>query len=128
MKQSLLLTMLLALGCGGAKREAATPVESGSTPTASGPKKEVFRNGDTVVYELGADAYEVVAPGEQAGVEAEYSFLETLRCGGDGRWKLKSQGLVHEKGRAYDKLDVVCTVGGETKVFSFDITSFFGKL
>ena len=127
----LVVATALTLGCGGSKHEAATPAgapESAPAAAIAGPKKEVFRNGDVVVNELGPDTYEVIAPGEQAGVEAEYTFLDTLRCGGDGRWKVKGQSLINEKGRSYDKLDAVCTAGGETKAFTFDITSFFGKL
>jgi hypothetical protein len=130
MRRTLALLFVLLSGC-GAKREPVAPVEpTEPTPTPiTGPKKEVFRDGDVVINEIGPDTYEVIAPGEKAGVDSEYMFLDTLRCGGgEGRWKVKSQALTDEKGRAYDKLDAVCTAGGETKTFTFDITSFFGKL
>lgn len=123
-----------SIGCGSAAPPPANapPTETGSPSTpAAGGKHEVFRDGDVAVNAIDGqpDAYEVIAPDEKSGVDAEYAFIATLKCGGgSGLWKTTQQSLLHEGGRSWDALNVVCTVGDESKTFKFDITSFFGKM
>jgi hypothetical protein len=44
------------------------------------------------------------------------------------RWKLQSQSLLSQNGRAFDKLHAVCPPTKAERDFYFDITNYFGKL
>lgn len=64
---------------------------------------------------------------ETDGVAWEYRYLAFHPCSGNARWQVKSQGLMHAAGRAYDRLAVVCPTTNAERDFYFDITSYFGK-
>jgi len=74
------------------------------------------------------DAIVMQAPNEAVGVGSEYVYLALSHCGGGGHWKPSNQSLVNLHKRAYDRLDVTCSVGSGARSFYFDITSYFGKL
>lgn len=65
---------------------------------------------------------------ETDGVAWEYRYLAFHPCSGNSRWQLKSQTLLHEAGRAYDRLRVFCPATNAERDFYFDITSYSGKL
>ena len=75
-----------------------------------------------------ADALVIGATSETTGVAAEYAYLDLNDCGPGGHWKSKGQSLATDKGKPYDVLDAVCTVGGAERTFYFDISRYFGKL
>ncbi len=70
----------------------------------------------------------VVQKNEMDGVAWEYRFLSFHPCADGAFWKLKSQSLLHDGGRAYDRLHVFCPPTKAERDFYFDITSYFGKL
>ena len=59
---------------------------------------------------------------ERTGIDAEYEWLRKNYPG----YKMKSQSLLNEKGKYYDRLDFT-TANGESKSIYFDITGFYGK-
>jgi hypothetical protein len=60
------------------------------------------------------------------GVEAEYAYIAN-RCGEPHKeWKLQSQGLREQGGKAYDVLTIALS-SGETRTFYFDIAKFFTR-
>jgi hypothetical protein len=65
---------------------------------------------------------------ETDGVAWEYRYLAFHPCTENARWQLKSQSLLNEGGRAYDKLRVVCPPTKSERDFYFDITNYYGKL
>ncbi len=69
-----------------------------------------------------------VAKNESDGVAWEYRFLSFNPCAENSAWKLQSQALASQGGRAYDVLHVVCPATNQKRDFYFDITSYFGKL
>jgi hypothetical protein len=74
------------------------------------------------------DALVIGAATESAGVPAEYAYLDLNPCPGGGTWKPGKQSLFDHGGKPYDVLDVVCSTGGATRSFYFDISRYFGKL
>lgn len=60
-------------------------------------------------------------------VGQEYAHIAATPCGCGGRWRVTGQALLSRQGGFYDRLEVVCTQCGETRVFLFDICAFFGK-
>lgn len=74
------------------------------------------------------DAIIVRADSDMAGTASEYFYLALHPCGEAGHWHRSHQSLVHQNGKSYDQLDVVCTVGTEKRSFFFDITNTFGKM
>src|SRR5882762_8907074 len=58
---------------------------------------------------------------EKTGVRAEYVWLHEHYPG----YRLRGQGLRHDKGRSYDEMRIV-TADGKSRTVFFDITSFFG--
>jgi len=126
-------SVVAACGPASTSTPSKQPVAEGSPSTTpdeptAGEKKLVFTGTGAKVYSVGA-AFEVVAGGEKEGVDAEYEYLATLRCGpgGAGGWKVSAQALVEKNGRPHDILSARCTAGGEQREFDFDISSFFGK-
>lgn len=74
-----------------------------------------------------ANAIADVQQNETDGVAWEYRYLFFHPCSGEARWKLKAQALLHENGRSYDRLTVVCPANNAQRDYYFDITSYFGK-
>ena len=74
-----------------------------------------------------ADAIVVKASAEDAGVDAEDKYLAAHPCSG-GSWRVTTQSLVTHAGKPYDVLATVCSNGGATRSFFFDISSYFGKM
>jgi hypothetical protein len=62
------------------------------------------------------------------GVDWEYRYISFHPCTDTVRWKLQSQSLLSQNGRAFDKLHVVCPPTKAERDFYFDITNYFGKL
>lgn len=60
-------------------------------------------------------------------IEAEYAYLNSLDCGGGGRWKRTGQVLLSVDGGMIDDLEVKCSSDGEIRHLYFDITSAYGK-
>lgn len=132
---------VLVFGCGGASTApASSPEGAPSTaasknepprpPPLSAPDKhEAWKGRDATVYEIPSmKMLEVIATSEAAGVDAEYQWLRTQRCGADGAgtWTTHEQSLLDHDGRAYDVLHCVCSTTGEPHDFVFDITQYFG--
>lgn len=113
---------------GGDGNAGKTSAESKRPPPLSAPdKKEAWKGRDATVYEIPSlGVLEVIAPTESSGVDAEYQYLSTLTCGGGGHWTTKEQSLLEKGDRQYDVLRCVCSAGGQTKDFTFDITQYFG--
>lgn len=65
---------------------------------------------------------------ETDGAAWEYRFLSFHPCSDKGRWQLKTQALIKDQGRSYDRLHVFCSDSKAERDFYFDISSFFGKL
>jgi hypothetical protein len=59
---------------------------------------------------------------EKDGIAAEHRYLSQHF----GSWFLKRQGLVNQKSRVYDRMEITDQNGKQRAVF-FDITDFFGK-
>jgi hypothetical protein len=68
-----------------------------------------------------------VQPNETDGVAWEYRYLAFHPCTETARWQLQSQSLLHDGGRAYDRLHVVCAATKTERDFYFDVTSYYGK-
>jgi hypothetical protein len=66
--------------------------------------------------------------GETDGVAWEYRYLAFHPCTENAHWQLKSQSLLNDGGRAYDKLHVVCPPTKTERDYYFDITNYYGKL
>jgi hypothetical protein len=125
---ALALVPLLVTACGTAaapaNHDAAVP-----PPLQAPDKHVVWRGADATVYEIPSlHMLEVTAPSEKSGVDAEYRYLQSLRCGpsGSGEWTSNEQSLLDENGRQYDVLHAVCSETGEQRDFKFDITQYFG--
>lgn len=69
-----------------------------------------------------ATAIALPARSEKEGVEAEYAYVQKNFPG----WKLGSDGLLTDKGKEYDTLQLVGPNGAKKTVI-FDITDWFGK-
>jgi len=66
------------------------------------------------------------ASGTAAGIRAEFRHIESL-CGARGiDWQLDMQRQQSGKGKEFDVI-TIRLMSGETRVFVFDITAFFGK-
>ncbi len=135
----LLAASASAVGCASTPPPVAPPKPAELNPPSSGDavgdgagqpsdRREVWHEGTATVFEIASTGVlEVVAKGEQDGVDAEYKYLATLRCSGSGRWKMMEQSLVSKNGRQFDVLSCQCSAGGERREFTFDITQYFGK-
>lgn len=131
-------TFTALVGCGAAPNEPATaspkPASTESDPSRPPPltapdKREAWKGRDATVYEIPSlKLLEVIATSEAAGVDAEYQWLRTQRCGvdGTGTWTTHEQSLLDRDGRQYDVLRCVCSTTGEPHDFVFDITQYFG--
>jgi hypothetical protein len=64
---------------------------------------------------------------EADGVAWEYRYLAFHPCTQTASWHLASQSLIHDGGRVYDDLHVVCPSTSVRREFYFDITSYFGR-
>ena len=62
-----------------------------------------------------------------AGISAEYNYLQQKFGPQNVNWKLQRQGVLHQKGKVYDRMDLKMKDGSKKTVF-FDISEFFGKL
>jgi hypothetical protein len=69
-----------------------------------------------------------VQQNESDGVAWEYRYLAFHPCTQTARWQLQRQSLLHDGGRAYDDLHVVCAPTKAERDFYFDITRYYGKL
>jgi len=67
------------------------------------------------------------APNSMEGIQAEYYYLKKKFGAQNVAWKLKRQGLLRQKGKVYDRMDLELQDGSQKTVF-FDISEFFGKL
>ncbi|MBV9027849.1 MAG: hypothetical protein JO311_04480 [Candidatus Eremiobacteraeota bacterium] len=65
---------------------------------------------------------------ETDGTSWEYRYLGFHPCDGQTLWQLKQQSLLNDRGKAYDRLHVVCPSSKAERDFYFDISSYFGKL
>jgi hypothetical protein len=66
------------------------------------------------------------APRGTSAVDAERLYL-IQRFGRQGRaWQLRTHELVHENGRAYDRLRIELADGAERE-FYFDVTDWLGR-
>jgi hypothetical protein len=74
------------------------------------------------------DAVLDVQANEMDGTAWEYRYLAFHPCADGVEWKPATQSLVHNAGRAYDILHVVCPATNAERDFYFDITPYFGKL
>jgi HEAT repeat protein len=76
-----------------------------------------------------ADEPEGIPPPEQwvkvAEVSEEYDYVRRQRSPAGGKYEVDSQSTGVVGGRHYDQLVCKCTTSGETKVFTFDVTSIF---
>jgi hypothetical protein len=66
------------------------------------------------------------APTSQVGITAEYHVLEKLFGPRNVDWRLKSQSVLRQQGKVYDRMEVELKSGAQKTIF-FDITEFFGK-
>ena len=96
-------------------------------PPSNGPKSIP---GTTIRF-LGGDGSSMHAAivikgakGEQDGTAAEYKYLDLLLP--DVSHTVRSQALLEDAGRSFDRLDVELASGKSMTVF-FDITDYFGK-
>ena len=69
-----------------------------------------------------ATAIALPARTEKEGVDAEYAYVKKNFPG----WTLGSDGLLADKGKEYDTLQLVGPNGAKKTVI-FDITAWFGK-
>ena len=83
------------------------------------PPRVSYSGGDGSSIEK---AVVIKAPTEAIGVHAEYEYLAQHFPG----YQRGDQGLLNQKGRAYDALEFKTAKGEKKKVY-FDITAFFGK-
>ncbi|MBU0650898.1 hypothetical protein KKC59_03205 [bacterium] len=75
------------------------------------------------------DAIHVVgAKNSIEGVAAEYNYLEQRFGTKDKDWDVKSQSLINEKGKFFDKLEINNIKENKIEDIYFDISEFFGKL
>ena len=65
---------------------------------------------------------------ESDGVAWEYRYLAFHPCTQDVSWRLQRQSLLHDGGRSYDDLHVICPLTKAERDFYFDVTSYFGKV
>ena len=98
-----------------------------SPPPSNGPKRIPgtpirFEGGD------GSSMHAAIvikgAKGEQDGTAAEYKYLDMLLP--DVSHTVRSQALLEDAGRSFDRLDVELASGKSMTMF-FDITDYFGK-
>ena len=80
-------------------------------------------NGDAI-----ASAILDLQQNESDGVAWEYRYLAFHPCTQTARWQMQRQALLHNGGRAYDDLHVVCPPTKTERDFYFDVTSYLGKL
>lgn len=94
-----------------------------SEPKHSAIRPEFYGGGNGESFD---NAIVINIPHPFIGVHAEYLFIEN-NFGKRGKdWQLENQALSFHNGRYYDVLKIKLT-SGETKVFYFDISNFFGK-
>jgi hypothetical protein len=119
----------LALACGGAQQEPATPASEAGSEAASAPRETASSAGGGISYQGGSglscqEAIVVVgAQGESDGVASEYAWIERHYPGSS----FKQQWLIECGGAAADQMEIV-TADGKDVVLFFDISRFFGKL
>lgn len=66
---------------------------------------------------------------EEDGVNWERLYIANQFCDNGGEvWQIQSQSLMEYRGRAYDRVHVVCPGTSGERDFYFDISSYFGKL
>lgn len=65
------------------------------------------------------------APSHQAGIAAEYEYLEAHFGPPMLAWRLQKQSLERHEGRPYDRLDIVLA-DGSARCLYFDLSDFFG--
>ena len=115
----------LALACGGARQEPATPASEAASP----PEEAAADSGGGISFQGGdglscKTAIAIVgAKGEADGVASEYDWIQSHYPGA----KLKQQSLTDCTGVAADQMAIV-TAEGQDVVLFFDISRFFGKL
>lgn len=106
---------------------AAAALTMPPPPPSNGPKRIPgtsirFEGGD------GSSMHAAVvikgAKGEQDGTAAEYKYLDLLLP--DTSHTVRSQALLEDGGRSFDRLDVELG-GGKSMTVFFDITDYFGK-
>jgi hypothetical protein len=106
---------------------AGTALTMPPPPPSNGPKRIPgtpirFEGGD------GTSMHAAVvirgAKGEQDGTAAEYKYLDLLLP--DVSHTVRSQALMEDAGRSFDRLDVELA-GGKSMTVFFDITDYFGK-
>lgn len=61
------------------------------------------------------------------GVQAEYAYIVQKHGQARVGWMMCGQALLHDKGKAYDRLEIVLN-DGSPKVYFFDISAFFGQI
>ena len=106
---------------------AATTLTMPPPPPSNGPKSIP---GTTIRF-VGGDGSSMHAAivikgakGEQDGTAAEYKYLDLLLP--DVSHTVRSQALLEDAGRSFDRLDVELA-GGKSMTVFFDITDYFGK-
>jgi hypothetical protein len=65
---------------------------------------------------------------ETDGVAWEYRYLAFHPCAESANWQVVRQSLLHDAGKAYDDLHVICSPTKNERDFFFDVTSYYGKL
>lgn len=90
-------------------------------PLAVAPSPAATMRGDSF-----DSAIVINAESDDAGTRKEYEYVNTLTCGTNGRYVLKSQALVRRNGKSYDVLQLACNDGDGVRTIYFDITSEFG--
>jgi hypothetical protein len=106
---------------------AAAAVTMPPPPPSNGPKSIPgttirFKGGDGST--MHAAIVIMGAKGEQDGTAAEYKYLDLLLP--DTSHTVRSQALLEDGGRSFDRLDVQLA-GGKSMTVFFDITDYFGK-
>ncbi len=60
-------------------------------------------------------------------VSEEYNIISSLKCKCGGKYLVREQSLVENKGKFYDIISCECKSCEKLVDFIFDINSFFGK-
>ncbi|KKP33148.1 MAG: hypothetical protein A2312_02980 [Candidatus Staskawiczbacteria bacterium RIFOXYB2_FULL_32_9] len=63
---------------------------------------------------------------DKEGTSSEYQYISDKFGKRDVDWKLKTQSLLKENGKHFDKIDITLN-SGEEKTFYFDVESFWDK-
>jgi hypothetical protein len=112
-KALVIVALLAAAGCAQPAPEEGPKERPGAEPGTS----EAARDGLSLER-----AVVINAPDTQAGVAAEYRWIEKHYPG----YRRGPQALLERDGRHYDCISIV-TADGEPLDIYFDITAFFGK-